>query len=120
MFEAVTVPVPIATFPVKNESPTTENAELGVDVPMPTLPFGKTVKSDAPVDEAILSSVVVAFVVDPSTLKIAPGVEEPMPTLPFDRIAKTLCAAEPKNSAILPAPLWSKLKNVDVDVVEFC
>ena len=56
----------------------------------------------------------------PPTERSEPGVDEPMPTFPFERSASTLCVAEPKNSAILPAPDWRILKNVEPVEVAFC
>ncbi len=39
--------------------------------------------------------------------------------MPFERTLKTVAKLGPKNSAILPAPFWTKERNVVAVVVEF-
>ena len=56
---------------------------------------------------------------EPSTESLAYGVVVPTPRFPPERIERTLLELGPKNSAILPAPFWTKVKKVDAVLVEF-
>jgi hypothetical protein len=55
----------------------------GVDDPIPTFPFWRIVKSEAPVEDAIATGLVPAV---PRRENVAIGVAVPTPILPFEAI----------------------------------
>jgi hypothetical protein len=77
------VEVAVVEADVKNvayTSPLTASGATGVEVPIPTLPFCKIEKSDAPVEEEILK---ISNPEVPISENLAVCVEVPIPIFPF-------------------------------------